>query len=275
MDIQPLSPHVGSEITGVDLAHASDAELEQIRQVYLDRGVVFFRHQQLTPEDHIAFAKRWSDIDLNAYFAPVDGYPEIAHVVKEPHQERAIGGGWHTDHSYDEAPAMGSILRCVEAPPVGGDTMWACMGAALDSLSAGFKDLLRTLRAVHTNEVVFSPELLAEAGFEGRIDNDARDARTAVHPVVVKHPDTGRELLYVNPGFTAGIEGWNDDESKALLDFLFQHAVRPTRTVRFHWEPGSVAFWDNRRTWHMAINDYPGERRSMHRITLTGVPLGP
>ncbi|NJN51939.1 MAG: TauD/TfdA family dioxygenase, partial [Gammaproteobacteria bacterium] len=184
-----------------------------------------------------------------------------------------IGGGWHTDHSYDVVPAMCSILHALEVPDYGGDTLFAGMGAAYDALSDGFKEMLASLKAVHSSRHVFGAAGLAKRGSGDRIGNPEAATQDAVHPVVIRHPETGRRLLYVNPGFTRSIEGWNQKESDQLLEFLYRHAMSPEFQTRWHWQKGSLAMWDNRATWHYALNDYQGERRHMHRITVEGVPL--
>jgi taurine dioxygenase len=235
---------------------------------------VFFRDQQLSPEQHIAFARCFGEIDVNRFFATVPGYPTIAEVRKEPEQQRNIGNGWHTDHSYDEAPALGSMLYAREVPKTGGDTLFASMYAAYDALSDGLKSTLEGLRAVHSSRHVFGPAAAARRGdLEGRIRNAELATQDAVHPVVIRHPDTRRKALYVNPGFTVRFEGWTEEESRPLLDYLYRHAVRPEFTCRFQWREGSLGFWDNRSTWHFAVNDYHGERRLLHRITIAGQKL--
>jgi taurine dioxygenase len=235
---------------------------------------VFFRDLPLTPEQHVAFAERFAPIDINRFFATVPGYPMIAEVRKEPEQIRNIGGGWHTDHSYDEAPALGSMLYAREVPQTGGDTLFASMYAAYDALSDGLKATLETLRACHSSRHVFGAEAMARRGdLNGRIGNPELATQDAIHPVVIRHPQTGRKALYVNPGFTLRFEGWTDEESRALLEYLYRHAVRPEFTCRFRWREGSLALWDNRSTWHFALNDYHGERRLLHRITIQGTPL--
>jgi taurine dioxygenase len=195
-------------------------------------------------------------------------------VRKEPTQTTNIGGGWHTDHSYDQVPALGSILLAREIPPRGGDTMFACMAQAYAALSDGLKNTLKGLRAVHSSRHVFGAKSLqSNPDRQGRLVNPDLATQDAVHPVVIRHPETGRDTLYVNSNFTTHFEGWTARESKPLLDFLYQHAARPEFQTRFKWEEGSIAFWDNRATWHYALNDYQGERRLMHRITIEGVPL--
>lgn len=273
--VEPLSAHVGAEISGVDLAQPiRDAAFCEIRRAFGKYGVVFFRDQHLTPEQHVSFAQRFAPIDINRFFATVPGYPMIAEVRKEPEQTRNIGGGWHTDHSYDQEPALGSMLYAREVPRTGGDTLFAGMYAAYDVLSDGLKTTLEGLRACHSNRHVFGREAMKRRGdLNGRIGNPDLARQDAVHPVVIRHPETGRKALYVNPGFTLRFDAWTDDESRPLLQYLYQHAVRPEFTCRFHWRVGSLALWDNRSTWHFAVNDYQGERRLLHRVTIQGSTL--
>ena len=276
--VLPVSGALGAEIHGVDLAQELDDEqFAEIRQTFHDFGVIFFRDQTLTPEQHIAFAERWGAININRFFAAVDGYPMIAQVLKEPDQKKNIGGGWHTDHSYDLAPALGSVLYAHEVPPTGGDTMFANMYLAYETLSEGLQATLEGLRAVHSSRHVFGDKAARYSDpnndITGRIGNPELATQDAIHPVIIRHPDTGRKALYVNPGFTLRFDGWTDEESASLLQYLYKHAVRPEHTCRFQWGKGSMALWDNRATWHYALNDYHGHRRLMHRITVEGVPL--
>ena len=273
--VMPLATHVGAEISGINLAASPGAtQLTEIQRALREYGVVFFRDQHLTPEQHIAFAQCFGEIDINRFFATMPGYPMIAEVRKEPEQQRNIGNGWHTDHSYDEAPALGSMLYAREVPRTGGDTLFASMYAAYDALSDGLKATLEGLRALHSSRHVFGAAAAARRGdLNGRIGNAELATQDAVHPVVIRHPGTGRKALYVNPGFTLRFEDWTDEESRPLLDYLYRHAVRPEFTCRFQWRDGSLAFWDNRSTWHFAVNDYHGERRLLHRITIAGQKL--
>jgi taurine dioxygenase len=273
-DIRPSSPAIGAEILGVDLSRPlTPEETGEIREALNEHGVIFFRDQELTPEQHIAFAERFAPINVNRFFRSVSDHPQIAEVRKEPDQTANIGGGWHTDHSYDEAPALGSILLAREVPDHGGDTMFASMHHAYEALSDGLKRTLEGLRAVHSSRHVFGAAARYAKETAGRIGNAERATQDAVHPVVIRHPETGRKTLYVNAAFTTRFEGWTEKESKPLLDYLYAHAAQPQFHMRFQWRNGSIAFWDNRATWHFAINDYHGERRLMHRITLEGVPL--
>jgi taurine dioxygenase len=272
--ITPVSRSVGAEISGVDLARPMrDATLAAIRQAYADYGVLFFRDQHLTPEDHIRFAELWGPININRFFTPVPDYPMIAEVRKEPDQQSNIGGSWHTDHSYDEIPALGSILYALEIPETGGDTQFASMSAAYDALSEGLKELLGGLNAVHSSRHVFGANANRPKDLAERLGNAELAEQDAVHPVVITHPLSHRKSLYVNPGFTLRFDGWKDEESQPLLQYLYRHAARAEFTCRFKWRTGSIAFWDNRATWHYALNDYPGQRRLLHRITIEGVPL--
>ncbi|MEN9316908.1 MAG: hypothetical protein RIS35_3301 [Pseudomonadota bacterium] len=275
--VTPYSSALGAVISGVDLgAPLSDEGFAVIRQAFQDHGVIFFRDQSLSPEQHIAFAQRFAPIEINRFFKAVPGHPEIAEVRKEPDQRSNIGGGWHTDHSYDVEPAMGSLLLAREVPPRGGDTLFADMNKAFEALSPSLQRTLEGLHAVHSTRHVFG----AGAGYAkaldigDRIGNQAAATQDVVHPVVIRHPESGRKTLYVNPAFTVSFDGWTQAESEPLLKFLYQHASKPEFSCRFQWAAGSMAFWDNRATWHYALNDYHGHRRVMHRITVKGGPVG-
>ena len=273
MQITPVSNSLGATVTDVDVRDLDDDAATRLVDAWAEHGVLFFRDQDLTPEQHIEFARRFGDLDINRFFTPVDGHPEIAQVLKEPDQQFNIGGGWHTDHSYDQVPARGSILYAREIPPIGGDTLFAGMGAAYDALSQPIKDMLRSLRAVHSGAHVFGAQAKYRDVTAGRIGNPDAVNDDVTHPVVVAHPHTGRPLLYVNPGFTTAIEGLTIPESRAILNFLFEHGRRPEFQIRFQWTEGALAMWDNRATWHFALNDYRGHRRYLHRITVGGDEL--
>lgn len=273
MTIRPLAEHVGVEVTGIDARTIDDTGFAEIRRALAERGVVLLRDQQFTPEDHIAFARRWGAIDVNNYFPANGGYPEIAEVRKAETQFVNIGGGWHTDHSYDAVPAMGSVLVARELPPTGGDTLFASLGAAYDSLSDGLKATLEGLRAVHSADHIYGHDGIY-AKTDQAADLKGHDiSANAVHPAVIRHPVSGRRILYVNPAFTLHFEGWTREESAPLLQYLYSVAMREEFHCRLQWQPGSVAIWDNRSTWHLAMNDYHGHRRLMHRITISGEAL--
>ena len=270
--VKPLTGSLGAEVIGADLRR--DADFQALRQTFIDHSVIAIRDQDLSAEDHVAFAKRWGQININRFFKQVPGHPEIAMVLKEPDQKRAIGEDWHTDHSYDMVPAMGSILHALETPATGGDTMFVSMAAAWEGLSDGLKDVLKGLRAWHSSRHVFGAVAAgAESRQDGRIGNAERAEQDALHPIVIRHPLSRREGLYVNPQFTTQIDGWAPDESAALLNFLYAHCGKPEYACRVRWTPGTVTMWDNRATWHKAVNDYDGHRRLMHRVTVEGVAL--
>jgi taurine dioxygenase len=273
-------PGAGVEITDVDLRTVDDETFAEIRALFIAHGLLFFRGQTLSEEDHIALAERFGTINVNRFFPHLETHPEIALVAKEPDQRINIGGGWHTDHSYDAEPALGSILVARELPTTGGDTWFVNMADAFERLPRPMKEKLRRMRAVHSSKYVFGSRgalLRRLVGAEGQTKNpelaDAMD--DIVHPVVIEHPLSGREVLYVNPGFTIRFEGRSILTSIPLLAYLYAQAIRPKHVARFKWEPGSVAIWDNRATWHYARNDYKGKRRVMHRITIDGCALEP
>jgi len=273
MDLRPMAPRCGVEIAGVSLSQCSAADMAAIKAAIYEHGVAVFRDQDFAPEDHIAFANAWGGIDLNNYFPLDPRWPEIALVSKAPDQTTNIGGAWHTDHSYDQVPAMGSILVARVLPPAGGDTLFAHMGAAYDDLSQAVKAQIEGLQAFHTADHVYK-----EGGLYAQTDVGkslrGQDVRTgAVHPVVIRHPVTGRHLLYVNGAFTINFVGQTRAESLPLLSELLAAALRKDNQCRVQWQPGTVAIWDNRTTWHNALNDYHGFAREMHRITLSGEAL--
>ena len=273
MQLTPMSAHVGVELTGAQLAELDDAGLAEIKRLVAQHGVLVARGQDLSPAQHVALGRRWGGIDVNNYFPLNAEFPEIAEVRKAETQLTNIGGGWHTDHSYDQIPAMGSILVARELPPSGGDTLFSSMAAAYESLSPGLKATLETLRAVHSADHIYAADGIyaqTDMGPELR----GHDQKTfALHPVVIRHPQTGQKLLYVNQAFTLHFEGWTREESAPLLQYLYSVPQREEFQCRLQWRPGTVAIWDNRSTWHLAMNDYHGHRRVMHRITLTGEPI--
>ncbi len=273
MKLTEKTPKCGVEISDVSLAHCSDAEMEEIKQAIYEHGVAVFRDQEFSPEDHIKFGRRWGGIDVNNYFPLKEDFNEIAVVKKEADEQTNIGGAWHTDHSYDQIPAMGSVLVARELPPKGGDTEWAHMGAAYDALPDDLKEAIAGLEAFHSADHVYKADGLYAQTDMGK-NLRGQDLKTgAVHPVVIRHPHTGRKLLYVNSGFTVNFVGQTREESLPLLRRLCDAALQADNICRLEWKPGTVAIWDNRTTWHNAINDYTGHRREMHRITLTGEAL--
>jgi taurine dioxygenase len=270
IQVKRIAGALGAEISGVDLSKdIDDATFDAIHRAYLRNEVIFFRDQTMTPEQHKRFGLKFGTLNIHPYVKGMDGHPEIMEIVKEPSDKLNFGGGWHSDMSFLEKPSIGSILHAIEVPETGGDTLFASMTAAYDALSDGMKKTLESLRAIHsasreyssTGQSAAKRASMSVAEAEGQVGE-------FVHPIVKVHPETGRKALYVNPAFTLKVEGWTNRESKALLEFLFEHARYEAFTCRFHWEKGSVAFWDNRSVWHFALNDYPGQRRHMRRVTV-------
>ena len=231
IEVSPLSPALGGIISGVDIAAGlSDGQFAEVHQAFIDYSVIFFRDQDLTPDQHIEFAQRWGKINVNRFFHPVESHPIIAEVRKEPEQKANIGAVWHTDHSYDQIPAMGSILYAKEVPRLGGDTLFASMYAAYDALSDGMKAILSVMKAEHSSRHTFGYEAFADADMDdigGRFQNMEAATQDAIHPVIIRHPLSGRPALYVNSDFTVKFEGWSKEESQPLLDYLYQVASRP------------------------------------------------
>lgn len=266
----------GAYVDEISLGNLTDSEVKSLHQAIGEHGVLFFRDQTLSPEHHISLAERFGTININRFFTPVDNYPKIAQVLKEPDHKKNIGEKWHTDHSYDQVPALGSILVARELPATGGDTIFASMFAAYDALSDSMKTRLAGLTATHSSRHAFGAKAYEnedQKDLAGRLGNASAATQDAVHPVVIRHPISGKQALYVNPGFTLFINNITQAESEALLDELYTHCENEQFMHRFKWQDGSVAFWDNRATWHSAMNDYPGQRRLMHRITIAGAEL--
>ena len=268
ISIVPVTPLIGAEVSGVDLARPlSDNELGLVRQALLDHLVLFFRGQDLTIEQHKAFGRLFGELHIHPARDRngIEGHPEILHVKAGPESTRVNGDDWHSDVSCDAEPPMGSILRLFEVPPSGGDTLFANMYAAHDALSAPMQAFLSGLTAVHDG----GPNYVDRARRAGIYKPD-KVFPAHEHPVVRTHPETGRKALFVNRIFTQSIVGVTREESRAILDFLFQHIARPDFQCRFRWEKDSVAFWDNRCTLHHAMWDYYPEVRQGYRVTIKG-----
>ena len=268
--------NAGAFIHGIDLNQPDDDDINLIKNVLGQYGVAFFREQSITPDAHICLAEKFGTININRFFQPVDEHPQIAQVLKEPTQEKNIGEKWHTDHSYDQIPALGSILVARQLPSNGGDTLFVNMFAAYEALDNDTKQQITNLTATHSSRHVFGAQAYTQDSRDdlvGRLSNTEAATQDSVHPLVISHPFSGKPALYVNPLFTIKVNELAESESQKLLQRLYQHCENKAFTHRFEWQDGSIAFWDNRATWHRALNDYPGERRLMHRITVEGCEL--
>jgi taurine dioxygenase len=272
IDIQPIAGALGAEIHGVDLAAGlGDSTIAEIRQALLDYGVIFFRDQSIDREQHKAFTRRFGEVFIHPNYKGINTDPEIVDIRREPGDKKIVGEDWHTDTTMVAEPPMGAILYAVEVPPYGGDTLFANQYLAYESLSDGMKQTLDGLRAIHTDRMVAGPQAGMNAHRSTKVREDADWRETvSIHPVVRTHPETGRKLLFVNRSYTVGFDGWTEAESKPLLEFLLEHGHRPQFTCRFRWAAGSIAFWDNRCTKHLAIHDAGPFRRIMRRTQIAG-----
>jgi alpha-ketoglutarate-dependent taurine dioxygenase len=280
LDVEWLSGSIGAVVRGLDLRNLDEETVAAVRQLWLERKVVFFPGQHLDPDSHLAFA---------AYFGtPTEGHPVIPGIAGYPNifeidytkarelyatygdvTTRRQGINWHTDVTFVKRPPLGSILNAKVIPPSGGDTMWSDQGAALRDLSPSLQNYLSTLHAVHDGRETFKNALkqFGKAKWEG---TQFEELEPVVHPVVRTHPETGEKVLFVNPGFTSHIVELDRPESDVLLSFLYAHSVRPEFTVRYHWSAGDIGFWDNRSTQHAVVGDFGAQHRLIQRVTLKG-----
>jgi taurine dioxygenase len=269
LTVTPHTPALGSFVTGVDLGGPlDDATLGEIRAAFNERAVVFFPDQHLDPEQFMAFARRFGPLTASnlADDQLVEGYGELGEVRKNENDTLNIGGRWHSDQSYREHPNMATMLIARKLPSSGGDTMFINLGLAFEGLSEGLKRTLRALRGVYVKDES-ERELYRRPGTtDGRKGYEWE----AIHPIVGRHPETGREILYADPKYTQRFDGWTRAESAGLLNVLFEHVQRPEYGCRFHWSVGTLAIWDNRQCLHYALNDYHGEQRIMHRAVVQG-----
>lgn len=270
LTIEPIAGALGAEISGVDLTQPLGNEVvATMRQALLDYLVIFFRDQALSPEGLARFGRYFGALGQYPFIQGLPDCPDVIEVKKLEHEKVNFGGIWHSDTTYLDEPPMGSVLHAVEVPAAGGDTMFANMYLAYDALSPGLKRVLAGLSGVSS-----SAKADVSRTREDRIASSpgrkAGEVFEAVHPVIRTHPESGRKALYVNRAHTVRFDGMTEEESSPLLEFLFDHQIRPEFTCRFRWRVGSVAFWDNRASQHNPINDYHGQRRIMRRITIAG-----
>jgi len=273
IEVEPASGKLGAEVSGIDLARdVDDAVFEEIHRAWLDHRVLFFRDQHLSPADQTRFAERFGELDVYPFIEPLPGHPHVIPIVKEKETKSNFGGGWHSDMSYQERPVMATLLYAIEVPPRGGDTLFADMTSAYESLSPGMKRMLDGLRAVFTaSKVHGAGGLYRSADHPMKMQHDpSREQARFLHPVVRTHPETGRKGLFLDAPHVERFEDMRISESKPLMEWLTAHATAPENTTRFRWRVGSLAVWDNRCVQHYALNDYAGHRRVMHRITVKG-----
>lgn len=261
IEVEPITPTIGAVVHGADLRKPLDDEtFSEIQDAWMEHLVLFFRNQPMTNAQHLELGMRFGPLHIHPAAPYADENPALMIVHTDKDSWRNNGSGWHSDVSADEEPPMASILHIREVPPQGGDTLFANMYAAYEALSEPMRRFLDPLTAIHTSDYT---------NFYGD-HKPQRESPTATHPVVRTHPVTGRRLLYVNRGFTRQIKGLSRAESRALLDYLFEHAEQPRFQCRFRWETDSVAMWDNRCAQHLAVWDYYPETRSGIRVTVKG-----
>ena len=279
----PIAGNIGAEISGVDLSDSVDDEtFAEIHRALLEHLAIFFRDQRLTPEQHLALARRFGPLDPEPFDKPltlprVDGHPEILVVVKEPENQGInFGGIWHYDVTFRARPILGNVVYALEVPDHGGDTMFGNMYLAYETLTDGLKAQLAGMKAVHTALRTYETERFAARygvdprakDLDGGLSPEATNEME--HPVVRTHPESGRKALFVGRAYTTRFAGMSEIESAPLLEYLHRHAEKPEFTCRFRWRKGSVAIWDNRCATHCAINDYHGQRRVVHRVSIDG-----
>ncbi|MCF8503426.1 MAG: TauD/TfdA family dioxygenase [Caulobacter sp.] len=269
LTILPLTPTIGAEIEGVDLKRPlSDATVSALRGALLDWKVLFFRDQVIDTEQHLAFARRFGELEVHPFAPQKPGYPEVLAITHDE-KNRGKENTWHSDVTWRLEPSLGSILRALEVPPVGGDTLFADMYAAYDGLKDEVKARIEGAVAVH-DFTHFRAGMRKRGLSEEQIEEMNRKYPMAEHPVVRSHPETGRRCIYVNAAFTLHIVGMEKGESDALLAHLYAQAAIPEYQCRFRWEKNSIAFWDNRASQHYAASDYFPAVRRMERVTIVG-----
>jgi len=274
MDVQRLAGSCGAVVRGIDVTRPQSADdIEATLRLLDEHLVVAFPDQPMELDRLEAFTDELGGRDVTPYVTPVDGRPYVIRVIKEPSDELNFANAWHTDLSYLRAPPAYTVLHAWDVPPAGGDTMWANQYLAYETLPDSVKEQIADLQATHSAGMAYGSGGYLEAVADKSSMTVAPSAdayASETHPVVIRHPRTGRSALYANSVYTTGIEGMDPDEARSLLARLTAHATHPNFTCRLRWEPNMVTIWDNSATQHFAINDYPGERREMFRTSVAG-----
>jgi taurine dioxygenase len=270
-EVTPLTRSFGAVVSGVDLSKdLADSAVAGLSELLVERKVLFFRNQPITPQAQRDFAARFGTLHVHPIYPVLPELPEI--LLLDNHASfLPDNDNWHTDVTFSKTPPLAGILAAKHIPPVGGDTLWSDSTAAYEALSEPLRRFLDGLTARHSVAKSFPPERWqSDPAFKERYERAVAKHPPVDHPVVRTHPVSGRKGLFVNEGFTTHINGIKPRESEALLEFLFAHAGRPEFILRWRWSVGDVAFWDNRNTQHYAVADYLPERRTMHRATVNG-----
>ena len=268
-EVKPIAAALGAELHGVDLCTELQPEVyAEIRRLLIKHQVIFFRDQDISPQQHKALAESFGPVQTHPAYETVEGFPEIT-ILESTAEKPSKIEVWHSDMTFRQHPPLGSVLRSKICPPKGGDTMWASMSAAYDGLSEGMQKFLSTLNAEHDFSYGFK-ESLAEPGGKERLAEAVKDNPPVQHPVIRVHPESKQKVIFVNALFTTKIIGLPSAESSAILDFLYDHVITAEYTCRFNWEPNSIAIWDNRSTQHKPINDYFPAHRLLERVAIDG-----
>ena len=272
IEVEPIAGALGAEIDGVSLAdNLPDKTIAEIRRALLEYLVIFFRNQNLPIDQQKAFTKRFGTLFIHPNFQLGQKDKETVHLVRQPGDRSVAGEKWHADTTMMKNPPMGAILYALDIPDYGGDTIFSNQYLAYETLSDGMKSMLNGLNAIHSDIRVAGPQSNINTARSTKVRDDDRWQETIhAHRVVRIHPETGRKCLFINSIYTTRFENMTDEESKPLLDYLFRHQCRPEFTCRFRWKPGSVAFWDNRCTIHLAIHDNQKSTRHMQRTQIAG-----
>lgn len=268
--IRLLSGALGAEVRGVDLKSAGKAAWDEIRSAFLDRLVLFFPDQNLGPKDMAEVGARFGKPDYYPFIEGLAEAPHIIPLVKEANEKKNFGEGWHSDTTYTRRPPKATCLYSVEVPEIGGDTLFANMYLAYETLSDGMKALLSPLKAVNSAAARRDGGRAAGNDYQSVKLINRGEELTGIHPVVRTHPETGRKALYVNSLHTTHFEDWTQAESRPILEYLYKHKSRPEFTCRYSWGADTFAIWDNRAAQHFALNDYHGQRREMRRLSIAG-----
>ncbi len=267
--VKPIAAALGAELHGVDLCTELQPEVyAEIRRLLIKHQVIFFRDQDISPQQHKALAESFGPVQTHPAYETVEGFPEIT-ILESTAEKPSKIEVWHSDMTFRQHPPLGSVLRSKICPPKGGDTMWASMSAAYDGLSVGMQKFLSNLYAEHDFSYGFK-ESLAEPGGKERLAEAVKDNPPVQHPVIRVHPESKQKVIFVNALFTTKIIGLPSAESSAILDFLYDHVITAEYTCRFNWEPNSIAIWDNRSTQHKPINDYFPAHRLLERVAIDG-----
>jgi len=265
----------GAEIAGIDASRPIGAEVvAELRRALAEHCVIFLRDQDLTPGQQKAFARHFGPLAQTPFIQPLEGHPEMMRIVREADEKKKqnFGGRWHSDMTFSPEPVLGTCLYARESPAVGGDTIWTNQMLAFEALSPGLQKTLEGLKVMHSAKRSYGPQgTYADDDLKSmRIKASDEALKEQAHPCIRTHPESGRSILFVNWVYAIRFEGMTEEESAPLLDFLNRHSQRPEFQIRFRWRKGSLALWDNRSTQHIAVNDYPGYRRVMDRVTIAG-----